>query len=229
MDQIRLYHGSVGPVEKPVFGYGNVRNDYGEGFYCTEDRELAGEWACSDGSDGTINSYLLDVSGLDILRLSSEEFTTLHWLEILVENRGIRPGAPVMSAGIEWLRENFSIDVSEYDVIVGHRADDSYYSFTRAFLANEISLELLSRAMTLGGLGEQVVLKSERAFNSIQFDGCEKADAELYHQKFECRDQKARSDFAAMRAEHSLDGLFIRDLVREGVNADDPRLQRAVP
>lgn len=60
------------------------------------------------------------------------------------------------------------------------------------------------------------MLKSERAFNSLQFDGCEKADAELYHQKFECKDQKARSDFAAMRAEHSLDGLFIRDLVREG-------------
>ena len=213
MEQIRLYHGSIRPVEKPVFGYGNVRNDYGEGFYCTEDHELAGEWACSDGSDGTINSYLLDASGLDILRLDSEGFTTLHWLEILIENRGIRPGTPVMDAGIEWLRRNFSIDASGYDIIIGHRADDSYYSFTRAFLANEISLELLSRAMALGGLGEQVVLKSKRAFDSIEFDGCETADAKIYHQKFEYRDLNARSGFAMMRAEHPLDGLFIRDLI----------------
>lgn len=36
MEQIRLYHGSIGPVEKPVFGYGNIRNDCGEGFYCTD-------------------------------------------------------------------------------------------------------------------------------------------------------------------------------------------------
>lgn len=41
-----LYHGSEKILEKPVYGFGRTDNDYGRGFYCTEDRELAKEWAC---------------------------------------------------------------------------------------------------------------------------------------------------------------------------------------
>ena len=36
-----IYHGSEKIIEKPVFGKGNLRNDYGKGFYCTESEELA--------------------------------------------------------------------------------------------------------------------------------------------------------------------------------------------
>lgn len=41
-----LYHGSPEIVEKPIFGFGSDKNDYGRGFYCTEKIELAKEWAC---------------------------------------------------------------------------------------------------------------------------------------------------------------------------------------
>ena len=43
-----IYHGSKEIVEKPVFGVENLRNDYGLGFYCTKNIELAKEWACFD-------------------------------------------------------------------------------------------------------------------------------------------------------------------------------------
>ncbi len=134
-----------------------------------------------------------------------------------------------MAAGMEWLRKNFSLDVSGYDVIIGYRADDSYFSFTRAFLANEISLEQLSHAMALGGLGEQVVLRSRKAFDSIVFEESETAKAAAYHVLFEKRNRKARSDFSAICAEQALEGLFIRDLVRGEVKTDDPRIFRPVP
>lgn len=57
----------------------------------------------------------------------------------------------------------------KYDVIIGYRADDSYFSFAQDFLNNAISLRKLSRAMNLGKLGLQTVLKSERAFAQITF------------------------------------------------------------
>ena len=228
MGRIELYHGSRNVVEKPVFGFGNNRNDYGEGFYCTENHGLAGEWACSDGNDGIINSYTLDTSDLDILHLNSNDYSILHWLYVLIDNRGIRSSTPIMDAGVKWLKDNFTLDITGYDVIIGYRADDSYYSFTRAFLANEISLEQLSHAMALGDLGEQIVLKSEKAFDSILFKGFEEVDAGTYHVLFEDRDRKARTDFSMMRMEHTLEGLFIRDLIREEVRSDDPRLQRTV-
>lgn len=46
-----LYHGSERRIEKPQFMLGKEHNDYGRGFYCTQDLELAKEWACKDERD----------------------------------------------------------------------------------------------------------------------------------------------------------------------------------
>ena len=35
-----LYHGSDHIIEKPEFGAGKKHNDYGRGFYCTQNIEL---------------------------------------------------------------------------------------------------------------------------------------------------------------------------------------------
>lgn len=40
-----VFQGSQNQVEVPVYGKGSKTNDYGRGFYCTEDVELAKEWA----------------------------------------------------------------------------------------------------------------------------------------------------------------------------------------
>ena len=42
-----VYHGSEFVVEKPQHGLGKRTNDYGLGFYCTEDKALAGEWSAA--------------------------------------------------------------------------------------------------------------------------------------------------------------------------------------
>lgn len=40
---IKLYHGSEKIVQKPLYDYGKSDNDYGRGFYCTKEVELAKE------------------------------------------------------------------------------------------------------------------------------------------------------------------------------------------
>ena len=52
-----LYHGSEKIISKPVFGAGKIYNDYGRGFYCTQNIELAKEWACPTQNDGFSNGY----------------------------------------------------------------------------------------------------------------------------------------------------------------------------
>ena len=74
-------------------------------------------------------------------------------------------------------------DVTNVDVMVGYRADDSYFSFAEDFVNNTISLRDLSLAMQLGTLGEQVVLLSERSFRQIQFIEYEIADYREYYYK----------------------------------------------
>jgi hypothetical protein len=43
-------------VDRPIFGFGKETNDYGQGFYCSEDLSLAKELAClEDETDAFIN------------------------------------------------------------------------------------------------------------------------------------------------------------------------------
>ena len=140
MSKLILYHGSSEIIEKPIFGKGKAYNDYGRGFYCTENFELAKEWACTEGIDGYANQYEIETDGLKILNLSSGEYTVLHWLALLMTYRKLRLSTPVMKRGAEWLKEHFVVNIEDYDAIIGYRADDSYFSFARAFVSNEISL-----------------------------------------------------------------------------------------
>lgn len=220
-----LYHGSSEIIEKPIFGKGKAYNDYGRGFYCTENFELAKEWACTEGIDGYANQYEIETDSLKILNLSSGEYTVLHWLALLMTYRKLRLSTPVMKRGAEWLKEHFLVNIEDYDAIIGYRADDSYFSFARAFVSNEISLGQLSHAMKLGKLGEQFVLKSREAFEAIQFVSYVASDNTIYYARRKARDDAARAAFFAELERDDMDGIYIRDLIRGEVKADDPRLR----
>ena len=225
MSKLTIYHGSPEIIEKPQFGKGKTYNDYGRGFYCTEHIDLAKEWACTEDVYGFVNKYEIDLSNLKVLNLSSDEYTILHWLAILMKNRKVRLSTPVMKRGREWLIEHFLPDTKDYDAIIGYRADDSYFSFARAFVNNEISLNQLSYAMRLGKLGEQVVLKSKKAFDEIMFVSYEVCDNTIYYAKRKARDDEAREAFNAELEKEDLNGLFMRDIIREEVKPDDARLR----
>lgn len=219
-----LWHGSKKIVEVPRFGAGKKHNDYGLGFYCSESLELAKEWSCVDG-DGFANRYELELDGLKLLDLTSPEYSVLHWIALLIEHRSFRKDSAMVEGAARYLRDYFSIDTNSYDVIKGWRADDSYFSYARAFLNNSISVEQLGQAMRLGNLGEQVVLKSERAFGRIRFTGVERAPYAQYGPLREARDREARLGYRKMLEEDPFGGLRIVDIVREGVMADDPRIR----
>ena len=225
MSNLILYHGSPEIVRKPEYGKGKPYNDYGQGFYCTESLDLAKEWACGENTDGVANCYEINIAELRILNLNSETYTILHWLALLTKYRGVRISTPTMKRGIEWLNKHFLPEIEQYDAIIGYRADDSYFSFARAFVNNEISLRQLSYAMRLGELGEQFVLKSEKAFSLIRFISSEEVSNEVYFPKRKQRDDKARAAYREEIEREDLNGLFIRDIVKEGILPDDPRLR----
>lgn len=225
MSKVTLYHGSEAIIQKPEFGKGKAYNDYGVGFYCTEHIELAKEWACTESADGYVNQYIIDMNALKVLNLASDAYNILHWVALLMNNRKFRISTPVMKRGAEWLEENFLPDISEYDIIIGYRADDSYFSFARAFINNEISLAQLSYAMRLGKLGEQIVLKSKRAFDTVQFETYIAVDHTEYYVKRKTRDNEARVSYREELERDDIDGLYMRDIIKEEVKADDPRLR----
>ena len=169
--ELIVYHSSQQIIEKPEFGAGKVYNDYGQGFYCTENNELAKEWACPIKNDGYSNKYTLYLDNLNVMHLTKGKFNILNWLAILLANRKFDINSPVGSNAREFILSNFLPDITGVDVMIGYRADDSYFSFAEDFVNNTISLRDLNLAMRLGTLGEQVVLISERSFEKIKFMG----------------------------------------------------------
>lgn len=230
MDNKRIiYHGSKQMIEKPIWGVGNPKNDYGLGFYCTEDIELAREWACTEQDNGFANKYELDVSDLSILNLNNGEHHILNWLAVLLENRSFRIREDVTIQAKEYILENFSVDYKAYDIVCGYRADDSYFSYANAFLNNTLTLKKLERAMLYGKLGEQVVLRTEKAFEHLKYQGVEVVDKDIYYPKKLARDTQAREMFRKDKTVEEIeDAVYVLDIVRGRWKDNDARLQRRI-
>lgn len=188
-----IYHGSNEPRPNPIYGFGKTKNDYGRGFYCTENIELAKEWACANGNDGYANKYEINMEGL---------------------------------RAKEYLMQHFLPDYKSYDIIIGYRADDSYFAYASDFVDNTLSLENLRKAMELGKLGEQVVLMTEKAFSALTFIEAIPASGEEYYQKYTQRDTTARLDYRTLRmASSPEEGTYIMDIIRGKWQNDDTRLR----
>ena len=228
MSKMELLHGSDHVIEKPDFHLGKTNNDYGRGFYCTRELPMAMEWACKQNTDGFVNKYSLEQDSLKVLNLLDGNYNILHWMALLLKNRTFRLSNEIAIDARDYIIENFSIDLSDYDVVIGYRADDSYFSFAESFIQNGLPLRTLNQALRLGKLGEQTVLISEKAFGNLKFEEVELADKTIYYPKFISRDSDAREAYRnEIRKSRSYkEDIFVLDILREEMKNDDSRIQR---
>ena len=210
-----LYHGSEFIIEKPTYGAGNIFNDYGRGFYCCTNKELAKEWAARKTGFGYVNKYEFRDDRLNILDLTKPPFDNiLYWVTTLIFHRkkayDLYDSYP---REFDYLRKHYYIDTDDYDVIIGYRADDSYFHFPEAFLRSEITLESLIKIFEAGELGTQYVLISKRAFDLLHFDNYESVDFK-YKGDYYSRKELANKAFAQyLKDDQYSKGTRLRDLV----------------
>lgn len=230
MPIVKLLHGSDHIIETPTYSLGKPHNDYGQGFYCTEDPEMAREWACKENKDGFVNEYNFNTDGLNVLNLLDGKHSVLNWMALLLKNRIFALQDEIAIDARNYIIENYSVDLSRYDVVIGYRADDSYFSYAQSFISNTLPLKSLNRALKLGKLGVQTALVSKRAFKQIEFIKAEPADKELYYPKFLSRDITARTTYqnAIKKSRSYRDDIFVMDILREEMKNDNPRIQRIV-
>ena len=221
-----VYHGSDHRIEVPVHNGSKRTNDYGFGFYTTENKDLAREWACSDNRNGFVNCYEVDLNGLSVLNLNAPEYNILNWLAILAKYRTYWQNGSVAEEAKDYLQQHFFIDPSSYDVIIGYRADDSYFTFAQDFVSGAIPLSKLSEAMHLGRLGEQIVFKSREVFSHIRYIDAEPVSAAIWYEKKVTRDREARRAYrSTKKTSNMVNELFMIDIMREGISNGDPRLR----
>ena len=212
-----LYHGSEFIIKKPEFLKGNIHNDYGIGFYCTTYKELAKEWAAKRSGKGYINKYILRDDRLKILDLTKPPFNdVLYWVSLLMHNRELSSSLKNnFPKELKYLDEKYLLNVNDYDIVIGYRADDSYFHFPEAFVRSEITLESLNSIFAAGDLGKQYVLISERAFKLIKFidyqEVTEKSQEDYYKRKLDA--DKIFTDL--LEADRYKKGVRLRDLVMD--------------
>lgn len=225
---MKILHGSNHIIEKPNMATGNPNNDYGRGFYCTELPEMAREWACKQNTDGFVNRYELDTAHLRILNLTDGTHNVLNWIALLLQNRRFKLDSEIAIDAREYLIENFALNTGDYDVIIGYRADDSYFQYAEAFVENGLPLRSLNRALYLGDLGKQTVLVSQKAFDNLKFTGAEVVDKSIYYPKFLNRDIGAREAYKneIKKSKSYREDIFVMDILRGEMKNDDPRIQR---
>lgn len=230
MSKIVLLHGTDHIIEVPDINIGNEHNDYGKGFYCTKAEEMAKEWACKQNTDGFVNRYELNTDALKFLDLTDGQHTVLNWIAILLKYRTFKLNSEIAIDARDYIIEHYSVNISDYDVVIGYRADDSYFQYAESFVSNGLPLRSLNKALRLGKLGEQTVLVSQKAFDQIKFIDAAPVSKDEYYPKFIDRDSSARKAFKQeiKKSKVYRDDIFVLDILREEMQNNDPRIQRII-
>ena len=198
---LRLYHGSKDKDLKPDFAFDNANNDYGKGLYTTPEIELGREWAYSSythGDKGYLYTYEIDISDLKVLDLT--RLDSMHWLAELLYNRKIDlSGREALQDTIGEIIKKYKLDTDEYDIIVGYRANDSYFTYAIDFVSGAIYRDTLETALRNGNLGIQVFIKSKKAFDLLKAVGNAEEVDDRYATFYRNRDKEAREKYMADR------------------------------
>lgn len=230
-DWVKLYHGAERIIKQPVWGEGCIFNDFGQGFYCSLDKEVTKEWACQNKSNGFVSEFNIEINGegINFLDLNNGDYNILNWMAIVLENRQFRINGEDAINARKYILNNFYVDYWKCDIVKGYRADDSYFAITSAFLNNEISLDNFFRSMNLGKSGIQVVLRTKKAYDLMEFKSATFANKEIYYPKKLGRDMKFRNAFRDNIEKGKPEvKIYVNDLVEKGWTDNDACLQRYI-
>lgn len=217
-----LYHGSQNESVRPQFDLGSESHDFGKGFYLTESVELAQEWSVyrPKSHDGWVHSFELDLQGLKVF-----DFRTagvFAWVAELMRHRAADESAAYRRRAPAFI-DRYGVDAQDADVLVGWRADASYFYIVKAFVRDEVDANVLGDLLKLGDFGIQYVVRSKRAYEHLTAGSQPpvRVSCEAYHEAFARRDAEARDKMHRLIEDpgfNRLERLF-SDLVREGGRA----------
>lgn len=192
MGKIILYHGTPDKEVTPTFGRGYDKHDYRRGFYLSEDIELAKEWAVCrpNETNGWVHKYELQTDDLKILDF--REKGILAWLAELMKHRNADDSKRYRVLSVKFI-EKYGIDTSEYDIIKGWRANASYFYIAKEFIRDNIDTDILQDLLSLGDLGIQYCIKTEKAYSKLRAtEDPIAADYGKFNAKYNERDAAAR-------------------------------------
>lgn len=176
---MKLFHTSFSIVENPSITEGRANADFGKGFYLSDDKEFSKRWARRrKGMTTYLNSYELHEEGLNIKTLTQDE----EWYDYIFANRRGKPDS-----------------FSKYDVIIGPIANDTLYDTWGMLTSGVLDKKECLKCLKIGNVYHQIVIKSEKALESLHFKGAEPIDeskVQEYREAVAKEEEKFQQEFA---------------------------------
>lgn len=145
---ITLYHGSNSMIQKPSILNGRMDNDFGIGFYLTNEIEIATQYA-TRWCTPVVNEYRLDLDSLNVYTFNDND----EWLEFVVDNQNLKD----MDAKYE-----------SVDVLIGPDIDKKMQSLIESYEMRLVSADKIYEVLK-EDLHMQYVIRSQKAFDQLTF------------------------------------------------------------
>ncbi len=153
---MKVYHGSLEVVNRPVILQPNRKLDYGDGFYTTTSKKQSKEWAErrmleKHSMYGYVNIYEFDDKKLSEFKSLIFSEPSEEWAEFVMANR---------------TKSGFTHD---YDIVYGPVANDRVYLQFGLYESGAIGIETLLRELKTYKLVDQYLFHTEKALTALKF------------------------------------------------------------
>lgn len=160
-DSVVLFHGAKGEIVGDIDArHSSISNDFGLGFYLGETLPQAATWVAGVPESSVYCFYFKPESDMkeQIFHIGRE------WMYAILYYRHAfhRKKIPEEVA-------NIVKRVEEADYIIAPIADNKMYEILNQFIRGNITDEACLHALSMTDLGNQYVLKSDKAIRSLQF------------------------------------------------------------
>ena len=154
-----VYHGGTSIVKQPLCAVGRDHLDFGKGFYLTDIRLQAVDWATRIANTGLpqwLNVYELDDKVFKSYRLKFFPAYDADWLHFIAKSRkGMKP----------W---------EEFDIIEGGVADDRVVDTIELYLNGDITEEMALKRLSLHQPNNLICILSQSLIEEcLRFVGSE--------------------------------------------------------
>ena len=125
--------------------------------------------------------------------LDFQEKDVLSWLAELMKHRDAADSKRYRMLAAKFI-DKYGIDTDAYDVIKGWRANASYFYIAKEFVRDNIDIDILEELLSLGGLGIQYCIKTEKAYANLREIESDLLQVEYneFNNKYNQRDIEAR-------------------------------------
>ena len=209
-DNFLLFHGAKHEIKGEIDCFHlNGKKDFGAGFYLGESFDSSASWICDYKFGSVYSFYLANDKKLNSLTFKVDR----DWMYAILYFRGMLDEYVLDDEFLKLIKR-----IEKVDYVIAPIADNQMYDTLTAFSLKEITDEQCLHALSANNLGKQIVIKSQRAVDSLIFIErmylCEK-EKEHYLKEKDLISTQGRNKSSLSIEEYRRKGKYIDEIFKK--------------